>query len=84
MKKLVVLIGMCFLFAGCGSIENAGHGLFAELVKVDRQITLFSADGRVLKIWKGRYNIHSEGGMIYFVDHGKSVLINGTFTVEEI
>lgn len=84
MKRLIVLIGLTLSLTGCGALENAGHQTFASMVKTDRRITLYAADGSILKIWQGRFNLDSEGGMIYFVDKGKAIVVNGTFTVEEI
>ncbi len=56
----------------------------AETIGLNREITLFSDNGQVIKKWEGRFNITRVGSSLYFIDsNGKSVIINGTYIVQE-
>lgn len=56
----------------------------AETIGLNREITLFSDSGQVIKKWEGRFNITRVGSSLYFIDNnGKSVIINGTYIVQE-
>lgn len=56
----------------------------AETIGLNREITLYSDSGQVIKKWEGRFNITRVGSSLYFIDsNGKSVIINGTYIVQE-
>lgn len=84
MKKLVVLVGVLFLLSGCGRIEQMGSHMVSSVAKLNRRITLYGAMGVPVRQWEGNYSVEIDGGTARFMHKGKAVIINGSFTIEEI
>jgi hypothetical protein len=82
MKKLLSLL-CAVLFLSCAELEQTGSSMVSGVIGLHRVITLYAADGSVIKQWEGRYNIKSQYGMARFMDNGKAITIAGTFIIEE-
>ncbi|WP_333481156.1 hypothetical protein [Allocoleopsis sp.] len=73
----------CLVLAGCASTQHEWSHFKSNWFGLDRKITLYSADGRVIREWQGRYNLEVDSNTVRFIENGKAVLISGTFVVEE-
>lgn len=70
---------------GCASCENMGQQFRSATVGIKRKVTLYSANGTIIKEWTMKGEIEDSGSMIYFVDDfGHPVLAQGTLVAEEI
>ena len=84
MKRLMLVIVLCALCAGCSETANNIKHLKSSFVGLNRIITLYAADGKVIREWTTKANIEDNGGTIYFLDaNGKAITVSGTFIVEE-
>jgi uncharacterized lipoprotein YehR (DUF1307 family) len=85
MKKFVLIfLSVALFFIGCKSVNNSWRHFKSGVVGLSRTVTLYSNDGKVIKQWQGNFLIEDKGGTISWVgDDNKTVLISGTFTVEE-
>ena len=76
----VVLLGL----SGC-SLQNSFKHFSSSLVGLNRRITLFGADGHVIRSWDCRCKVEMKGGDAWFVsDEGKAIAVMGTVLVEEL
>lgn len=56
----------------------------SSIKSVKRRVTLYSNDGKVLRVWEGRLDIEVIGSFVFFVDEsGSHVKVSGTIVVEE-
>lgn len=83
MKKFlaaVVLIAVLSLI-GCANMEQSNSSFVSGMVGLNRVITLYSADGKVIQQWEGRYNVRYLNGFARFMDNGKAVSVCGTISI---
>lgn len=84
MKRLMLAIVLCALCAGCGEAANTMKHMQGSFVGLNRTITLYSANGEVIREWKTKAKIEDKGGTVYFLDaNNKAITVSGTFIVEE-
>jgi hypothetical protein len=83
MKKstfaLLILLGL----AGCQVWEQTASHTLSSISGLNRTVRLYDANGGLIGIWKGRYNIEMDHGAVRFIDKGKAIIIQGTYVVEE-
>lgn len=80
----VLLIAVALILPGCGAAANNLKHLQSSMIGLNRKITLYSANGEVIKTWSTKAKIEDHGGTVYFLDSkSKAITISGTFTVEE-
>lgn len=68
---------------GCNGCRNSMKHFQSATIGMDRTVTLYNANGDVIKSWKTDSKIEDKGGTVYFISAGKAVTISGTFTIEE-
>ncbi len=79
-----VAFAVFLFFALSGVGRNIAKHVKSSVVGLDRHITLYASDGRVIREWTTRTKTEDKGGTIYFLDAGgKAVTVSGTFVVEE-
>ncbi|BAI80805.1 conserved hypothetical protein [Deferribacter desulfuricans SSM1] len=85
LKKYVFTILFVVILFGCTQNQKKKIKDFqAETIGIKRVITLYADNGQIIRRWEGRFNIERKGSSLYFIDDdGKSVIINGTYIVEE-
>ena len=84
MKKLILVLVLMVMLAGCGMWEQSCSRVKSSAIKLNRTITLYASDGSIIKTWNGRFNVsHGNGGSARFIDKGKVVRISGTYLIEE-
>ena len=83
-KVLIILVCFAFLFISCERLKKRVKHVKSEYVGLERIVTLYSYDGKVIKQWEGKFMVEIEGGLIAFIDDdGKEIKVMGVFTVEE-
>lgn len=89
MKKkvalLILTVGICLGLGGCAdfdrSIKSAKSDLGGGLY---RTVTLYDYNGKVIKTWKGKFDVSDSESEVYFDDqNGKRVIIHGGIVVNE-
>lgn len=73
-------------FFGCGSLRNGCNDLQRDLFLADYHLTLYANDGTIIKeyiIRNTHVDIAENGSGIRFLDHSKSVMVNGTYILEQ-
>ena len=82
--SLAILIGITF--SGCTERQRKNLKHFkSDIIGLKRKVTLYDAQGRVIRQWKGRFKIEVQGNFISFIDdNGKDIKLSGTIVVEEL
>lgn len=88
MKKRITALGLAvlcvgLLCSGCGEFRNLTKHVHSSFTGLNRHITLYAADGKVIREWDTRAKTEDRGGTVWFVVDGKAVTVSGTFVVEE-
>jgi hypothetical protein len=78
----VLLLGL-YAYISLPTVQQRISHAKSEAIGLDRTITLYTADGKPLKTWKGRVQVELEGGAARFMIGGKAVIISGTYVIEE-
>ena len=82
-RKLIVVF-LIISLAGCASTVRGCRHTVSGVTGLDRTITLYAQDGSVIRQWKTRTVIETEGAVIQFDDERrKDVKLMGTIVVEE-
>jgi hypothetical protein len=72
------------LLVSCNSCRQDLKSITSHTVGIKRTVTLFDANGKVIKLWNINSTYQTSGTGINFLDNDeKFVAINGTFIVEE-
>lgn len=86
MKKITIIAAMTaamLSFSGCGVIENEAKHLHSSFTGLDRIITLYANDGKIIRQWSTKAKVEDRGGTCFFIVDGRAVTISGTFVIEE-
>lgn len=79
-RKIITLILMTVLMiavlCGCASLGRAGKDLKSDLNGgLERTLTVYTADGEVLKTYEGKIDLAStEGGIVKFDLNGQRIM----------
>lgn len=82
MKRITWMLTTLFL-SGCAMVQRECTSLKADMIALDRIITVYGADGTVLKRWDTRTVIAENNGCMWFLHHGKMMGACGTVIAEE-
>ena len=85
MKKFIVLIVIVFIFCGCADWEQVKSHTKSGIFGLNRVITLYANDGKILGQWEGNFAVEHDQGTssARFIYNGKAIEINGTYTIIE-
>ena len=83
MTKLILSLILVATLSGCG-LQNQIKHLKSSVVGLNRKITLYDANGKVIREWNTKAKIEDNGGTCYFITEGKAYTISGTFIIEEL
>lgn len=50
---------------------------------LNRVITLYGPDGALIKSWEGKFQVEQNGSTARFIYNNKTIIINGTYLIEE-
>ena len=82
--KLSIALSVVSILTGCGSGSNVLKHLHSSFSGLNRKITLYSANGTVLKEWVTQAKVEDNGGTCFFLDDRyKAIKISGTFIIQE-
>lgn len=82
MKTIIAAIALLAI-TGCGRVENVWTSVKSYTGTIDRTITLYDANGKVIKQWQTDNEAEYYGPVAGFVDkNGTTVRISGTFVIE--
>ncbi len=90
-KYVLILVLIIAAFSlgsmwGCTQNQRKSFKHFESgLIGLKREVTLYDANGHIIKTWKGRFKIEINGAYISFIDNnGKEVKVSGTVVVQEL
>ena len=79
-----VLIGLTILLIGCASLQKSCRHTQSNIVGLNRVVTLYDTNGKIIKTWEGKFKVEISGGTASFIDeNNKEVKISGTYVIEE-
>lgn len=85
--KIKILIAMSIITimtTGCNGCRNNWKHFKSNTVGIGRTVTLYNANGGVIKSWEIDSKVEDKGGTCQFLNNkGKSATISGTFIIEE-
>ena len=77
------MIAISIAIPACGRIDNEINNFKSTVGMLDRTVTLYAADGRVIKTWQTRNQIEYQGPVVAFVDRtNTNVRVSGTIVIE--
>lgn len=83
--KNVLLTIMVLSLCGCQMAKNLGRAVVSSTTGISRNITLYAADGQVIRGWQTKSSINDEGAVVCFYDsQGRAIQVAGTVVVEQI
>lgn len=85
MKRLLILFSLSLpMVTGCAGCQNSMKHLQSDILGLNRKITIYSANGDVVREWSTKAKVEDRGGSCYFLDDdGKAVIVSGSFVIEE-
>ena len=85
-RAWMILAVLCLLpFTGCAGCRNDWKHLQSDFVGLKRRVTMYAADGSVIKEWEIQAKVEDNGGTCYFIDDdGHAVTVAGDFIIQEI
>lgn len=85
--KLINLSALLMLvpfIAGCSSCANDWKHFKSQTIGIYQHITLYDANGQVIRQWVTQHPVELKGGDAAFIDAtGNAVTVAGTFVIEE-
>ncbi len=83
MKKILIVSMIAFSLVGCGRVDSFVNSMKSSTGFLERTVTLYDANGRVIKSWKTDNSIDYVGSVAGFIDKdGTNVRVSGTFVIE--
>ena len=80
-KGILAIVLIMLLCSGCGAIRNWFKHTKSYMIGLDRKVTLYSTDGKIIRTWDTRAQIEDNGGTVYFIATGHAYTVSGTFVV---
>jgi hypothetical protein len=78
----VFLLGL-YAYLSLPSVQQRISHAESRAIGLDRTITLYSNDGKPIKSWNGRVQVELDGGAARFIVGRKTVIISGTYVIEQ-
>jgi hypothetical protein len=78
----IFLLGL-YVYFNLPSVQQKISHATSEAIGLNRTITLYTNDGKPIKSWKGRVQVELEGGAARFIADHKTIIISGTYIIEE-
>ena len=76
MKKLIIIPLIAIMLTGCASLQRAGKDIKSDMNGgLERIVTVYTANGEVLKTYEGKIDLAStEGGYVKFDLNGQRIM----------
>ncbi len=82
--SVIIVAGGIVLWSTMNSTRQTLKGITSRVSGLERKVTLFDANGKMIRSWDINSTYRADGTGIDFIDKNeKFVAINGTFIVEE-
>lgn len=79
-----ILIGLMIILTSCASLQKSCRHTQSNIVGLNRIVTLYDVNGKIIKTWEGKFKVEISGGTASFIDeNNKEVKISGTYVIEE-
>ncbi len=78
----VFLLGL-YAYLSLPSVQQRISHAESRAIGLDRTITLYSNDGKPIKSWNGRVQVEVDGGAARFIVGRRTVIISGTYVIEQ-
>ncbi len=83
MKKLLLASLVTVFLVGCGRVDSIVNSVKSTTGFLERTVTLYDANGKIIKSWETTNTISYTGSVAGFVDkNGLNVRVSGTFVIE--
>jgi hypothetical protein len=83
MKKIVAVSLLLVALTGCGRIDSVVNRFESAAGLLNRTVTLYDANGKVIKSWETNNEISYGGPVAGFIDkNGMNVRVAGTIIIE--
>lgn len=86
-KRLIFVIAtvLCTVsLTGCDSWKRTVKSVKSDFNGgLDRIVTVYDYNGKVIKSWEGQFNVSESGTEVYFDNNGKRVIIHGGIVINE-
>jgi predicted small secreted protein len=84
MKKLIAIVAIATItLAGCGRVDTVVNKVKSVTGMLERTVTLYNANGQVIKSWVTDNQIDYTGPVAGFIaKDGTNVRVSGTFIIE--
>ena len=81
---VALIVSVTLLASGCQSAKKQWRHTISSVSGLDRTVRLYSADGKEIKEWTGKFMVELEGGVASWLNaDGKEVKISGTYIIEQ-
>ncbi len=82
--SVLLAIAVLLVVPGCTEKQRQDYSHWkSDVIGLSRTVTLYDANGKPMRTWKGRYKVEVQGSSARFIADGKTVIIAGTFVIEE-
>ena len=91
-KKMYIFIIICVVFLlsfsifihNTPSMKQRVKHMTSSITGLNRHVILYDSSGKIIREWNSKTNIEDNGGTCRFLnDKGCTVIISGTFIIEE-
>jgi hypothetical protein len=83
MKNILIMSLISVSLVGCGRVDSFVNSVKSSTGGLERTVTLYSANGQVIKSWKTDNSIDYVGSVAGFIaKDGTNVRVSGTFVIE--
>lgn len=77
--------GALLFLLGCQAVRKEAYHWRAGMVGLPRQVTLFSCSGDTLGVWRGRFMVEVDSGVVSWIgEDGRERKVTGTVVVEQM
>ena len=81
--RIVLLTAIVCSLNGCAGCQQQWSHVKSSVAGLNRHITLYSNDGKILKEWDTTSQVEDKGGSFRFMVDGKAIQVSGTVLIEE-
>ncbi len=84
-RSMIMILALSLLaLAGCTERQKQEYSHWkSDVVGLKRTVTLYDANGKSIKTWNGRFKVEITGNTARFIADAKTIIISGTFVIEE-